>query len=263
MLFYRTIDLVIWFKSSRICPRNFQCRFGDMFGNNGGWPTFYGLETSTDIGIGFDYGINDNINIGISRTKGSGELRQLINTYFKARLMRQQVKGGKNPISITIAGMANVSTMAKSQSDGFLSFFPQPSNRMAYHLQMMFARRFNSRFSAQLSLNYTYRDIVYNYDQHDLPSIGIASRIRFTKATSLILDATFPVLDAGREGPQNYYPPIGVGLEFMTGGGHVFQINLTNASGLSETDYIPYSYSDWSKGEFRLGFTIARKFNLF
>lgn len=237
-------------------------RFGDMFGAQGGWPTFYGLENSTDIGIGFDYGINDNINVGISRTKGSGELRQLINTYFKARLMRQQING-KNPISITIAGMANVSTMSKSSTDGFLSFFPEPSNRLAYNIQLMFARRMNSRLSLQLSLNYTYRDIVYSYDQHDLPSIGIASRIRLTKATSFIFDATFPVLDADRTGTLDYYPPIGLGLEFMTGGGHVFQINLTNATGLSETDYIPYSYSDWSKGEFRLGFTIARKFSVY
>ncbi len=237
-------------------------RFGDMFGPQGGWPTFYGLENSTDIGIGFDYGINDNINVGISRTKGSGELRQLINTYFKARLMRQQING-RNPISITIAGMANVSTMTKSGTDGFLSFFPSPSNRWSYHIQMMFARRMNSRLSLQMSLNYTYRDIVYNYDQHDLPSIGFATRFRFTKATSLILDATFPVLDGDRNTPQTYYPPIGVGIEFITGGGHVFQINLTNATGLSETDYIPYSYSNWSDGEFRLGFTIARKFSVY
>ena len=237
-------------------------RFGDMFGAQGGWPSFYGLENSTDIGIGFDYGINDNINVGISRTKGSGELRQLINTYFKARLMRQQING-KNPLSITIAGMANVSTMTKSSADGFLSFFPSPSNRWAYHIQLMFARRMNSRLSLQLSLNYTYRDIVYNYDQHDLPSIGLASRLRLTKATSLIFDATLPVLDGDRDTPQNYFPPIGFGLEFMTGGGHVFQINLTNATGLSETDYIPYSFSDWTQGEFRLGFTIARKFSVY
>jgi hypothetical protein len=29
-----------------------------------------------------------------------------------------------------------------------------------------------------------------------------------------------------------------------------------------ETDYIPYTTSSWSEGEFRLGFTISRLFNL-
>ena len=236
-------------------------RFGNMFGDQGGWPTFYGLENSTDVSIGFDYGINDNINIGIARSKGAGELRQIVNTFFKARLMRQHEEG-RNPLSITVLGVANASTMPKSSASNVLSSFPKASNRWSYHVQLMFARRFNSRFSIQGNVNYTYRDIVYTYDQNDLVSLGISSRIRFTKATSLIVDATFPVLDDARESPQDYFPPIGVGLEFETGGGHIFQMNLTNAKGVSETDYIPYSFSDWSKGEFRLGFTVSRKFSV-
>ena len=31
-------------------------RFGDMFGDNGGWATFYGLETAEDVAIGAEYG---------------------------------------------------------------------------------------------------------------------------------------------------------------------------------------------------------------
>lgn len=237
-------------------------RFGDMFGNTGGWQSFYGLENSSDIGIGFDYGINDNINIGVFRTKGSGELRQLVNGFFKARLMRQRTDN-TNPLSITVLGEATISTMPKTEGVGLLTTFPNFSNRLAYHVQLMFARRFNSRFSLQANMNYTYRDIVYTYDQNDVVSLGFASRIRMTKATSLIFEGTFPVLVADRETPQTYYFPLGVGFEFETGGGHVFQINLTNARGIAETDFIPYSFSDWSKGEFRLGFTIAREFTVY
>ena len=54
---------------------------------------------------------------------------------------------------------------------------------------------------------------------------------------------------------------IGIGFEFETSG-HVFQVNLTNATALMETDFIPYTTSDWGEGEFRLGFTISRWFNL-
>ena len=237
-------------------------RFGDMFGQSGGWESFYGLENSSDIGIGFDYGINDDINIGICRYKGAGELRQLLNGHFKARLMRQQINGG-NPLSITVLGVANLSTMPKTNAAGVLTSFPKFSNRMGYHMQILFGRRFSSRVSLQASLGYTYRDLVYTYDQNDIVSAGFAGRIRFTKATSLIFDGTIPLLVSARELPQTYYFPLGVGFEFETGGGHVFQINLTNARGLAETDYIPYTYSDWSKGEFRLGFTIGRRFTVF
>jgi hypothetical protein len=50
-------------------------------------------------------------------------------------------------------------------------------------------------------------------------------------------------------------------LEWDTGG-HVFQLNFTNATGIFETDYIPYTISNWGDGEFRMGFTISRWFNL-
>jgi hypothetical protein len=236
-------------------------RFGDLAGSNGGWQNFYGLENSADVSIGLDYGINDNINVGIARTKGTGELRQLVNTFAKFRLMRQQ-DNGKNPLSITVLGVANISTMKKSTTDGVLSFFPNFSNRLAYHSQLMVARRFNSRLSAQLNLNYTYRDIVYDYDQNDIISIGLSTRIRLSKVTAFIFDGTYPILVENRETPEKYFFPLSVGLEFETGGGHVFQVNLTNARGISETDYIPYSFSSWPEGQFRFGFTIARKFTV-
>jgi len=76
----------------------------------------------------------------------------------------------------------------------------------------------------------------------------------------LILDATVP-LTGERTADAGFYPALGIGLEIETGG-HVFQVNLTNATQLMETDYIPYTTSNWLDGEFRLGFTISRLFNL-
>ena len=65
-----------------------------------------------------------------------------------------------------------------------------------------------------------------------------------------------------RDTPETYFVPLSFGIEFGTGGGHVFQLNVTNARGISETDYIPYSFSNWADGQFRLGFTIARQFTV-
>ena len=64
------------------------------------------------------------------------------------------------------------------------------------------------------------------------------------------------------EGNRDFHFPLGFGLEWETGGGHVFQMNFTNATGLVETDYIPYTTTSWLDGEYRFGFTIARKFRL-
>lgn len=43
---------------------------------------------------------------------------------------------------------------------------------------------------------------------------------------------------------------------------NIFQLNFTNATAIMETDYIPYTTSDWSKGQFRLGISVSRLFNL-
>lgn len=244
----------------RQCDVRISHRFGDMFGKAGGWQTLYGLEDAADIGIGVEYGLTNHINFGLIRTKGSGNLKQNIHFFGKARLMSQKLNS-RNLFSVTVLGQTSYSTMPKSENKGVLSYFPKQSHRFSYHLQVMLARKFGNRFSLQVNLNYTYRNLVFNYDQNDLTSVGLAAKLQITKVFGLILDGTYTLLD-NRENPKPYQFPLSVGFEFETGGGHVFQINLTNARGLSETDYIPYTFSSWQDGEFRLGFTISRKFNI-
>ena len=54
--------------------------------------------------------------------------------------------------------------------------------------------------------------------------------------------------------------PFGIGIEINTYG-HVFLLNFVNSKGIGEGQFIPYTSSKWSEGQFRFGFTIARKFN--
>jgi len=83
-----------------------------------------------------------------------------------------------------------------------------------------------------------------------------------TQSMAFLLDTTFPILSDIRTSENDFYPSIGIGFEFDTSGGHVFQVNLTNSEGIVATDYIPYTRSNWADGEFRLGFTVSRLFNL-
>lgn len=234
-------------------------RFGDLAGAAGGWSTFYGLENASDVMIGFEYGIRDNLMVGINRTKGSGPLKQLINVFVKSRLMTQGLN--QKPISLAIIGMSTVSTMPKSETEGVLHFFESAAHRWSYHLGVMAARKINERFSAQVSGSLTYRNIVSADDQNALPSLGVAGRAQVTKSMAVILDTVFPI-SATRSADTDFYPVIGLGIEFNTSGGHVFQMNFTNVKALSETDFIPYSQSNIGDGEFRLGFTISRLFSL-
>lgn len=64
-------------------------RFGDIAGKGGGASQFFGLDHASDIRIGFDYGISDNLNIGIARAKGASELTQLFETIVKYKFLEQ------------------------------------------------------------------------------------------------------------------------------------------------------------------------------
>lgn len=235
-------------------------RFGDLAGDAGGWPTFYGLENAADVAMGLEYGVTNNITVGITRTKGSGPLKQNVLGLLKIAVMKQEINGNL-PFSLTVVGRNSFSTMQKSQTEGVLHFFESGAHRLSYHIGLYAARKFGERFSFQANAAWTYRNIVPDDDLNDLVSAGAAMRIQVTRAFGLIFDATVP-FSSLRTTENGYYPSFGVGFEFDTMGGHVFQINLTNATGIEETDYIPYTRSNWGEGEFRLGFTVSRLFSL-
>ncbi len=234
-------------------------RFGDLAGGNGGWETFYGLENATDILIGIDYGATDRLTFGLNRTKGSGPLTRLVNGTVKYKLMGQGKTEGA-PITLTLLGGASISTARRIDDPELLSSFPKTAHRMIYNVQALFARNFSERFALQISPGYVYRNFVTQEDENGLFNLGLAARMQLTKVFGLILDTTIPFSDL-RTSENGYYLPLGFGLEIDTGG-HVFQINLTNTTGLAPTDYIPNTRSNWADGEFRLGFTISRLFNL-
>ena len=242
-------------------------RFGDLLGDNGGWPTFYGLENATDVMIGAEYGFTDNFTAGLYRTKGAGAmpqgqagLRQLINGVFKYRLLRQK-EGKGTPVTLTVLGVGSLSTANRiADNPDVLRSFPDFSHRMAFTGQLLIARKFSDGLSLLIAPGYTHRNLVPFEDENGLFSMGAGARIQLSRVFGIITDVTVP-FSSRRNTDNGFYPAIGLGLEIDTGG-HLFQINFTNATGIMETDYIPYTTSSWLDGEFRLGFTISRVFNL-
>ena len=241
-------------------------RFGDLFGDNGGWPTFYGLEVAEDVAIGAEYGFTDNFNVGLYRAKGAGAtpagqagLRQNLNGVFKLRVLHQEQEG--NPLSITLVGTATMSAATKIEGNNdLIRSFPKFAHRMAFNGNIILARKFGDAFSLQVIPGVTHRNLVPFEGENTILSIGGAARYQVSRVLALVADATMPFSNTINS-DNGYSMPVGVGLEWDTGG-HVFQLNFTNATGLFETDYIPYTTTSWGEGEFRIGFTISRWFNL-
>ena len=190
---------------------------------------------------------------------GTSGLRQNLNGIVKYRLLRQK-SDNSTPFSLTLVGVNTLSTAEKIDNPDAIRSFSKFSHRLAYTVQGLIARKFSDGFSLQFIPSYTHRNLVDFDDENGIFSLGFATRIQLSKVLGIIADATFPFSDM-RSSDNGFYPAIGLGFEIETGG-HVFQINFTNATGVMETDYIPYTTSNWGDGEFRLGFTISRLFNL-
>jgi hypothetical protein len=277
------------FKSTRIISSNsvettkkhaldFQVshRFGDAFGSsNNNIHTLFGFDVASDIGITFDYGITDDLSIGTGRMKGAGDLTELWNLNLKYRVLKQTTNF-KIPVTITLFGNSVISSMKSSGDPSTVNYFPGAytgfSHRLTYLLQSLIACKATKWLSVQISPTLLWRNDVPMDDKNGLFAMGFSARAKFNQRMCFVFEYISTFMKPGVGGReyfpmlrnmQNaaYYPSVNIGLEFETGG-HVFHVNFTNSAGILENDYIAYNAHNWAQGQFRLGFTIERTFQL-
>jgi hypothetical protein len=236
-------------------------RCGSMGEESGGGPhNLYGFDNSTDIRISFDYGLTKNWQIGIGRSK----YLETIDVSTKYKILAQKEK--KVPVSVV--AYANAAITPRKDPDNRYSDW---QNRMSYFAQVIIARKFNDRISLELAPSVLHRNMVTRVadgegnvldDENTNFSVAAGARFMITKRVGILLDYvhTFSEFRDNFK-PQNYYPPLGVGVEIETGG-HVFHITMTNAPAILENNYIPETTDSWLKGGFKLGFNISRVFQM-
>ncbi|MES2826644.1 MAG: DUF5777 family beta-barrel protein [Bacteroidota bacterium] len=241
-------------------------RFGDIAGDNGGVRQFFGLDNSTDIRIGFDYGVTDRLTAGLARAKGATVVQQLYELSLKYRLI-EQTTDDQVPVSITLFGSNTIAAVKANRDDPTSAISYQNfSDRMNYVSQLIIARKFNSNFSVTLVPTYIHRNYTAFRDQNELFAIGAGGRLKVSKWMSLVVDYVLPFRNEEQQeylegvNLSKFYNPLGVGLEMETGG-HVFHLNFTNATAIQEMQFIPDTKSSWSKGQYRWGFSISRRFS--
>jgi hypothetical protein len=232
-------------------------RFGDIAGDNGGAQTLFGLDNSADIRIAFEYGITDQLMIGVGRSKGTGNpYKSLIDGLVKYRVLEQNNEG--TPISLAMIGMGTFSYMKASEDESQVAHFPEWEHRLAYALQLNVARKFGDRLSLALMPTLVHRNYVLQDDVNTMFSLGGGLRLGLTSTTAVLLEYHHVFSKEGLRTTNTN--SLGVAFEWITFG-HNFTVHLTNSKGFGETQFIPYTYEDWLKGQFRLGFCIGRKFS--
>lgn len=233
-------------------------RFGDISGAGGGYATMFGLDNSADISIGFEYGLTNNLDIALTRYKGAGPYRQLLEGYAKYKFIRQT---SATPISLVGIAKMYGTIMEASTDSTSANSYTNFAQRLSYSYQLLISRKFSERFSLQVMPTYVHRNYVAFEDKNNTLAIGGGLRFQITKLIGVIGEYHYVFKDQNLAISNSTKNPIGLAVEFNTGG-HVFQLNFTNSRGFGEAQYIPSTSSDFTKGEFRLGFTIARVFKL-
>ena len=220
-------------------------RFGAI--NQGGYE-FFGLDQAT-MRMGLDYGITKNIMIGIGRST----FQKQFDGFVKYKIIRQQVGEHNIPISISYVG----STIYKSLKNATNIYEPYVSDKFSFAHQILFARKFNDYFSLQLTPTILHYNIVENVNiPNDFYSLGIGFRQRISKRVNITTEYFYRI-----DKLAGYYDPLSVGVDIETGG-HVFQLHVSNSTGMTERTFINETAGSWSKGDLRFGFNISRVFTL-
>ena len=232
-------------------------RFGDIAGVNGGIQNMFGFDNLSDMRIALEYGITDQLMVGFGRSKGTGApYRSLVDGFVKYKVISQAPK--QSPISITAVAGSSFTYMTASQDEGDVSHFPDAVHRLNYFAQVNIAHHFGDRGALQLMPTLVHRNYVANNDNNDLFALGVAGRIRLTDRFALVGEY-YQCFNGTQFRQEGFTNSGAIALEWFTFGNN-FTINITNAGGIGETQFIPYTTEQWQKGQFRLGFVVGSKF---
>lgn len=220
-------------------------RFGFV---SDGAKTFFGLDAAT-MRLAFDYGISNNLMIGIGRST----FRKEIDFFAKTRILQQAIGAKPMPVSLLVAGGYTVYTNENS-----LLSKPTLTDRSAYYIQTIIGRKFNSKFSLQLSPIFVHTNTPFNLtDDQNIFALGGGMRYKVSKRVALTLDYHHPFGELA----DNSTDPLSLGVDIETGG-HVFQVHFSNATGMNERAYITQTTGNFFKGDMRLGFNLSRMFKI-
>lgn len=248
------------FKSSRVImshsmemlrPGVLDFRILHRFGNvNQGISEFFGLDQAT-IRLGLDYGIANNLTVGIGR----GSFKKELDGFVKWRAIQQATGPKALPFSVVlVAGSALIGApWADTTRKNYFS------SRMAYYGQAIIGRKFSENLTLQLMPTLLHRNLVETIaDPNELFAAGFGGRVKLSKRISLNVDYYYVInQNEGRE----VHNPLSVGFDIETGG-HVFQLHFTNAVGMNERVFLTETTNSWGRGDIQFGFNISRAFQI-
>jgi hypothetical protein len=224
---------------------------------NKGVDELFGLDFAT-VRLGLEYGITDNLTFGIGRSS----IEKNIDSYLKAKLLRQTKGAHVFPVTITALGTLALDPRKPAQGGEFKVY----SERLVGSGHLLIARKFSDKFSLQLMPTAIFRPSPVSPGKTQVvPAVGIGGRLKFTRRMSLNVEYYWVDQDLLKTGqPFATYNPLSVGIDIETGG-HVFQLIFTNSFGMIEKQFLTQTGGayggQFEKGDIHFGFSVSRTFS--
>jgi len=235
---------------------------------NRGLYDFFGLDYAS-MRLGFDYGITNNIMVGIGRSTW----QKTYDALFKIKILKQSTGAVNMPVTLTfVSTFATRSDLARKDTlnNRILINF---ADRTSFSEQLIVSRKFSNNFSLQFmpififnhnkidSINtYTKNkdNIVYGQKRKNTFALGFGGRLKVSKRVAINLEYYYQMPDAK---PGIRFNSLSLGVDIETGG-HIFQMHFTNANGMTEKSFITDTDDKWRDGYIRFGFNISRVFKV-
>jgi Membrane bound beta barrel domain (DUF5777) len=229
-----------------------QHRFGTV---NNGYQDFYGIFAPALIRLGFEYVPVKYLQVGF----GLCSERLQLDLNVKYALVKQMKEG--MPVSITYFGNMVIDTRRGSN-------FVNGGDRLSYFDQLMVARKFCPKFSAQASLSlshfnnvpgyYDANGVIQNSMKNDQFTFSVTGRYKLSNQMSVLINIDQPLTQNAMSNP---HPNVAAGLEIATSS-HCFQIIVGNCQHILPQNNALYNQNDYTKGQYLLGFNMTKLWNL-
>jgi hypothetical protein len=226
---------------------------------------FLGFDNASDIRFSFDYGLTENITLGIGRSR----MKHIIDGNIKWKIL-QQTSDFRMPISLAFFTSTGYShdPMKTIYGNIVKDFKSNELHRFSFFNELIIACKVNDKWSLELLPSYMYRNYIIESvnaknnaaDVNGFFTLGVGGRVKISKRSSIVADFYYNFAKYYQNN-SSVFMPLSLGYEVETGG-HVFTLLFTNAPGLIENNYIPYTTDTWTKGQVKFGFCISRTFAL-
>lgn len=221
-------------------------RFGPL---NSGSYEFFGLDQAT-LRLGFEYALTDRLELGVGRSS----LNKTYDGFLKYKLVQQTTGTRAIPVSVTLFGSAAIMTQRMTNGIDYTL-----GKRTAYTYQALIARKFNSDLSLQLMPTLVHRNLVINEgEKNDVYALGAGGRYKLTKRFSLNAEYYYLLPSYTADHFRN---SVALGVDIETGG-HIFQMHVTNSTGMIEQQFITQTSGNFFDGYICFGFNVSRNFTV-